>query len=50
MDLHPRQSDIDPDNLPDGYVMDSDGVARPWWHSKVILPISHHHPTAANIP
>lgn len=44
MDLYPRQSDVDPDNLPDGYVMDDDGVARPWSHSKV------HHPTPRASP
>lgn len=35
MVLYPRQSDVDPDNLPDGWVRDQDGVARPWWHSRV---------------
>lgn len=40
MGLYPRQSGVDQDNLPDGYVRDSDGVARPWWHSKVALPSS----------
>jgi len=26
--------DVDPDNLPDGWVIDDDGVARPWWYSR----------------
>lgn len=39
MVLYPRQSDDDPDNLPDGWVRDHDGVARPWWHSRVRPPL-----------
>ncbi|PKS09950.1 hypothetical protein jhhlp_004573 [Lomentospora prolificans] len=32
--LNRRQEAVDPDNLPDGWVIDDDGVARPWWYSR----------------